>query len=80
MDKKIILQIRAFKKWTQADLAKELGVSRACVAQWEGRKLPLSRIHELAFRQLVGDEDYYIAAQRAERGTEPTGNKFRGFM
>lgn len=80
MDRSIIPHILTLKGWTVRKMAEELGVSRPAVSNWIAGTRPITRLHELAFRAAAGDTDYYIAAQRAQRGTEPTTAKFRGFL
>lgn len=76
----IMKHVRSIKKWSQGQLARELGVGRACIGRWETGENKMHKIHELALRTLVGDVDYYIAAQRTARGTAPTFRMFRGFV
>ena len=80
MDPLIIDHLLAVKGWTPKQMARELGVGTTTVYDWLRGRCPLGKFHELAFRQAVGAEDYYIAAQRVARGTEPTKRKYRGFL
>lgn len=80
MQSEVLPYLRALKGWSQADLARALGLCRASISKWEGGKMKFLPIHELAIRQLFGDEDYYIAHRRLASGAMPSNKKWRGHL
>ncbi len=53
MTKKEFKAIRGRIEFSQARLAKELGVTLRTVARWERGEFPIPRVAELALRNLV---------------------------
>jgi DNA-binding transcriptional regulator YiaG len=52
MTKKEFRTLRGLIKLSQANLAKELGVTLRTVARWERGEFPIPRVAELALRNL----------------------------
>lgn len=61
MTGRMVRRWRQQKCWSHADLAKKLGVSRPCIAQWEaGKTAPAeSRLRDLARVFGVSVPDFY---------------------
>lgn len=55
-----IKKMRKTKGWTQAELAKRLGVTQAQVAKWESDKANLSRKTLLKLASIFGCEPGYL--------------------
>lgn len=71
MDPLIMVHARKLKGLTQKQLASIMGVQICAVSSWERGVNRLKKIHELALRAAVGDETFYLAANRAKKGTAP---------
>jgi transcriptional regulator with XRE-family HTH domain len=56
-----IARLREAKGWSQAELARRLGVTRASVHQWENDSSPNIRpVNLLALADILGTDPYYL--------------------
>ena len=66
---KRIARLRESKGWSQAELARKLGITRASVHQWENDSSPNIRpANLLALSDLLGTDPYYLV-HGPDRGT-----------
>jgi transcriptional regulator with XRE-family HTH domain len=68
---KRIARLRESKGWSQAELARKLGITRASVHQWENDSSPNIRpANLLALADLLGTDPYYLV-HGPDRGGAP---------
>ena len=63
-----IREYRKQRKWTQGELAKQIGVERSAVAKWESGKSQPQAAHLVALAEVFGCSVDKVLGRRVKKG------------